>query len=115
VSGIDAGWVNSKAHYFVAIPGCVPEGWRTRLRVAFTGRSLHLLTLGHLDFLSTKLVALVDRSLDYQVCVALKPSLDEPRAAWPFVEQYSTKAKPTVARNTGYHSRGDSLRGSPRS
>ena len=77
-----------KAHDFVTTPGCVPEGWRTRLRVAFTGSSLHLLTLGHIDLLCTKLVALVDRGIDYQDCVALKPSLEELRAAWPFVEHY---------------------------
>jgi hypothetical protein len=92
VSGIDAEWLNCKTHDFVAIPGCVPEGWRTRLRVAFTGRSLHLLTLGHLDLLCTKLVALVDRGIDYQDCVALNPSLEELRAAWPFVEQYEGNA-----------------------
>jgi hypothetical protein len=92
VSGIDAGWLNSKAHDFVAIRGCMPEGWRTRLRVAFTGRSLHLLTLGHVDLLCTKLVALVDRGIDYQDCVALNPSLEELRAAWPFVEQYEGNA-----------------------
>jgi hypothetical protein len=92
LSGIDAEWLNSKAHDFVAIPGCVPEGWRTRLRVAFTGSSLHLLTLGHLDLLCTKLVALVDRGIAYQDCVALNPSLEELRAAWPFVEQYEGNA-----------------------
>ena len=70
----------------VAIPGCMPEGWRARLRVAFTGTALHFMTLGHLDLLCTKLVALVDRGIDYQDCVALNPTLEELRAAWPFVE-----------------------------
>jgi hypothetical protein len=92
VSGIVAGWPNSKAHDLVAIPGCVPEGRRTQLRVSFTGTSLHLLTLGHLDLLCTKLAALVDRGIDYQDCVALNPSLAELRAAWPFVEQYEDNA-----------------------
>jgi hypothetical protein len=91
-SGIDADWLNSKAHDFVQVPGCFPDGWRSRLRVAFRGGALQLMTLGNLDLLCTKLVALVDRGIDYQDCVALNPTLEQLRAAWPFVEQYEGNA-----------------------
>ncbi|MCG8556267.1 MAG: DUF6036 family nucleotidyltransferase [Proteobacteria bacterium] len=51
-------------------------------------RAFCLRTLGRLDLLCTKLVALVDRGVDYEDCIALRPTLDELRRAWPFVEQY---------------------------
>jgi hypothetical protein len=37
---------------------------------------------------ATKLVALLDRGIDYQDFVALRPTLAQLRAAWAFVEQY---------------------------
>jgi len=86
--GIAADWLNSKAHDFVGVPGCLPDGWRGRLRMAYEGKALSLQTLGRLDLLCTKLVALVDRGTDYQDCVALAPTADELRAAWPFVADY---------------------------
>lgn len=86
--GIAADWLNSKAHDFVQVPGCLPEGWRERLRIAHQGVALRLQTLGYLDLLCTKLVALVDRGTDYQDCVALAPTAEDLRAAWPFVAQY---------------------------
>lgn len=86
--GLDDGWLNSRAHEFTSVPGCLPEGWRARLRVAFEGKAMRLETLGHFDLLCTKLVALVDRGIDYKDCVALAPSADDLRAAWPFIVQY---------------------------
>jgi hypothetical protein len=84
--GIDSDWLNSKAHEFVG--GCLPDGWRARLRAAFVGRALNLQTLGRQDLLCTKLVALVDRGTDYDDCVALQPTVAELHSAWPFIEQY---------------------------
>ncbi len=49
---------------------------------------MRLETLGHFDLLCTKLVALVDRGIDYKDCVALAPSADDLHAAWPFIVQY---------------------------
>jgi hypothetical protein len=92
-SGIGAEWLNSKGHDCVQVPGCLPEGWRSRVRVAFAGNALQLMRPGRLDLLCTKLVALVDRGIDYQDCVALKPTLEQLRAAWPFVEQYEGNAE----------------------
>jgi hypothetical protein len=62
------------------------------LRVAFEGKSLRFMTLGDLDLLCTKLVALVDRGTDYQDCLALAPTLEQLRAAWPFVSQYEANS-----------------------
>jgi hypothetical protein len=72
----------------VRVPGCLPDGWRERLRWAFEGRALRLKTLGRSDLLCTKLVTLVDRGTDYADCVALAPTLAELTAVWPFVAQY---------------------------
>jgi len=91
--GISPTWLNSQAHDFVGVPGCLPEGWRTRLRVAFQGSALFLHTLGRLDLLCTKLVALIDRGTDYADCVALQPTQDELQAAWPFVADYEGNAE----------------------
>lgn len=84
----DGTWFNSKSYDFVQIPGCLPEGWRERLRPLFRGDALRLDTLGRLDLLCTKLVALVDRGTDFDDCVALAPSPEELAAAWPFVAAY---------------------------
>lgn len=86
--GIAEDWLNAKAHDFVGVPGCVPEGWRERLRWVFQGRALHFQTLARPDLLCMKLVALIDRGTDYGDCVALAPTLDELRAAWPFIANY---------------------------
>ncbi len=86
--GLVADWLNCKSHDFVGIPGCLPEGWRRRLQVAFEGGALRLQTLGRVDLLCTKLVALVDRGTDYADCVALAPSAAELQECWPFVRDY---------------------------
>jgi hypothetical protein len=49
---------------------------------------LHLQTLGRIDLLCTKLVGLVDRGTDFDDWVVLRPTSEELRSAWPFVEQY---------------------------
>ncbi|MBK6575408.1 MAG: hypothetical protein IPG17_04215 [Sandaracinaceae bacterium] len=72
----------------MTIEGCVPMGWRERLRNVFQGKALQLQTLGAQDLLCTKLVALIDRGTDFDDCVALGPSAEELVAAWPFVAEY---------------------------
>lgn len=86
--GIDPDWFNHKSHDFVDVPGCLPDGWQSRLRPAFEGAALRLRTLERFDLLCTKLVALVDRGTDFADCVALRPSAEELRNAWPFVVAY---------------------------
>lgn len=55
----------------------LPDGWRNDLQKIFTGHSLNLWTLGRLNLLRTKLYACADRDIDYQDCLALRPSLKE--------------------------------------
>jgi hypothetical protein len=86
-------WLNCKSHDFVGVPGCLPTGWRGRLRPLFTGRAIAFQTLGRQDLLCTKLVALVDRGTDYQDCVALQPTTAELQAAWPFVQDYEANVE----------------------
>lgn len=87
-SGLAPDWLNSKAHDFVGVPGCLPEGWRSRLREIFVGSALRLLTLSDFDLLCTKLVALIDRGQDYADCVAMAPTPEQLQRAWPFIVQY---------------------------
>ena len=84
----ESGWFNSKSYDFVGVEGCLPEGWRMRLRPLYEGSALRLQTLGRLDLLCTKRVALVDRGTDLGDCIALAPTEDEPAAVWPFVANY---------------------------
>ena len=43
--------------------------------------------------LCTKLAALIDRGTDYRDCLALQPTAEELRSAWPFIEQYEGTAE----------------------
>lgn len=67
--GLQPDWLNSRAHDFVGVPGCLPEGWRERLRWAYQGQALRLRTLERPDLLCTKLVALarLAQELGYDV------------------------------------------------
>ena len=62
----------------------LPEGWRTRLQLAYRGRAMTLWAPGRADFLLTKLFALCDRGLDLNDCLAMEPTQQEldTAAAW---------------------------------
>ncbi len=55
----------------------LPKGWKNRLQRVFKGKSLTLFTLGRLDLLRAKLYAACDRDIDFDDCVALKPTNKE--------------------------------------
>jgi hypothetical protein len=55
----------------------LPEDWRNDLQIIFQGKTLKLWTLGRINLLRTKLYAYADRDIDYQDCMALKPTLEE--------------------------------------
>ncbi|MGK5084476.1 DUF6036 family nucleotidyltransferase [Bdellovibrionota bacterium FG-1] len=65
----------------------LPHDWRTRLVPIFKGESLHLLTLGRLDLLKTKLFAFCDRDQDLQDCMAFKPTQKELDSCIDWVSQ----------------------------
>lgn len=55
----------------------LPQGWDLDLQEIYKGQSLHLLTLGRLNLLRTKLYAYADRDIDFNDCVAMKPTKEE--------------------------------------
>ena len=65
----------------------LPDGWRLRVQVAFTGTSLTLTTLGRADLLKTKLFALCDRGTDLADCIAMAPSAVELEEAEPWLSE----------------------------
>jgi hypothetical protein len=64
----------------------LPEGWRKRLQLVFTGKALKLHTLGRIDLLRSKLFALCDRGVDLGDCVALSPTPEEIEEIRPWIE-----------------------------
>ena len=75
-------WLNNGPMQLVDV---LPDGWRWRVQVAFTGASLTLTTLGRSDLLKTKLFALCDRGTDLGDCIALEPTTEELREAEPWL------------------------------
>ena len=65
----------------------LPAGWRKRIVSAFKGKALSLSALGRSDLLKTKIFAYCDRGTDRNDCLLLKPTLDELKAALPWVKE----------------------------
>ena len=79
----------------------LPDGWRSRLRAAFTGTSLTFTTLGRTDLLMSKLFALCDRGIDLADCVAMAPTPREIEEAEPWLaEQDANPMWPAHVRAT---------------
>ncbi len=55
----------------------LPQGWKSRIQLLFSGKALILYTLGRSDLLRTKLFAYCDRQQDLSDCIALAPSKKE--------------------------------------
>jgi len=55
----------------------LPQGWRDRVQKVFKGKSLTLYTLGRMELLKAKLYAACDRDIDFDDCIALKPTFEE--------------------------------------
>ncbi len=75
-------WLNNGPMQLARV---LPDGWRLRVQVAFTGISLTLTTLGRADLLKTKLFALCDRGTDLADCIAMSPTAEELEAAEPWL------------------------------
>lgn len=76
-------WLNNGPRQLTEV---LPEGWRSRTQVVFTGAALQLSTLGRIDLLRTKLFALCDRGTDIGDCLALRPTRTELEEIMPWLE-----------------------------
>ncbi|OFZ26728.1 MAG: hypothetical protein A2381_17210 [Bdellovibrionales bacterium RIFOXYB1_FULL_37_110] len=65
----------------------LPKGWQERLQTLWNGKNITLQTLSRQDLLLSKLFAFCDRQIDLQDCVAMKPTLQELRECFPWVEK----------------------------
>lgn len=85
-NGVELGddWFNNGP---IQLARLLPEGWQQRVRVAFAGTSLRLMTLGRDDLLKTKLFALCDRGSDLADCIAMAPTAAELELAEPWLAQ----------------------------
>ena len=88
-AGVELGddWLNNGPRQLVDV---LPEGWRLRVRMALTGTSLTLTTLGRSDLLKTKLFALCDRGTDLADCMALAPTAEDLDEAEPWLAEQDT-------------------------
>ncbi len=89
----------------------LPAGWEARRVPLFEGRALKLQTLGRMDLLRSKVFAFCDRQLDFQDCLALKPSAGELRALQPWLKErdlneqwpeHVRRSLQALARDLGY-------------
>jgi hypothetical protein len=89
----------------------LPPGWEKRRVPLFKGRSLKLKTLGRIDLLRAKIFAFCDRQLDYQDCLALKPTKKELRTIYPWLKkrdlnelwpEHARKSLQAIAKELGY-------------
>ncbi len=75
--GLDPDWLNNGP---ASLIGQLPQGWRSRLRLAYRGKALLLRSLSRGDLLKTKLFGYCDRGVDEDDCLALEAThaeLDE--------------------------------------
>lgn len=77
-------WLNNGP---ISIKDKLPEGWKTRLQLAFKGKALTLYTLERQDLLKTKLTALCDRGIDKPDCIAMNPTKEELKNALAWVKE----------------------------
>lgn len=98
--GIELGddWLNNGPRQLAA---ALPDGWRRRIQVVFTGAALTMAVIGRTDLLKTKLFALCDRGTDLADCIALAPTTNELKEAEPWlIEQDGNPRWPDHVRAT---------------
>ncbi len=69
----------------IQLADVLPDGWRLRVQIVFTGAALTMATIGRADLLKTKLFALCDRGTDLADCVALAPTTRELEESEPWL------------------------------
>ena len=75
-------WLNNGP---ISIIRDLPSKLQERTIKIFQGRAITLFTLGRLDLLETKLYAYCDRDIDFNDCLALKPTSKELNSCLPWV------------------------------
>lgn len=91
-------WLNNGP---MQLSDVLPPGWRERVEPLFQGEALTFTVLGRADLLKSKLFALVDRSIDLEDCIALKPTADELAECLPWLEQQDGNEEwPAYVRDT---------------
>lgn len=65
----------------------LPSGWMQRTTVIFSGKALHLSTLGRSDFLKAKLFAFCDREQDRQDCILMQPTKEDLQETFIWLQQ----------------------------
>jgi hypothetical protein len=81
---LDRNWLNNGPSSLIQD---LPSGWMNRTHPLFSGKAIHLRSLGRLDLLRSKLFALCDRSLDLQDCIALRPTQKEIDLILPWLKE----------------------------
>ena len=72
--GLSREWLNNGPESLIRD---LPPGWESSLLPLYRGVHLKLSTLGRLDFIRSKLFAFVDRGIDLQDLLQLKPTAAE--------------------------------------
>lgn len=72
--GLNEDWLNNGPLSLVDV---LPEGWKERIVVLYSGNAFILNTLGRIDLLRTKLFAFCDRQEDGPDCEAMAPTREE--------------------------------------
>ena len=78
---LQSDWINNQASDMTSD---LPEGWRQRTQVVFTGRNITVHVLGRADLLISKIYAYCDRETDLDDILA-KPSREELQVAKDWV------------------------------
>jgi hypothetical protein len=105
---LKADWLNNGPE---SLTEALPKNCRLRLQGLYSGRALHLQTLGRADLLCSKLFAYCDRQQDLADCVALQPLRQEileslrwlkrqdAHSGWP---EHVDRSMAALARRLGY-------------
>lgn len=81
---LDEDWLNNGPSSLAEV---LPKGWRKRLQAVYSGEAILLRSLGRLDLLRSKVFALCDRGIDFNDCIALKPTLRELNDIAPWLKE----------------------------
>lgn len=87
---LDEDWLNNGP---ASLSVHLPEGWRERCELVFSGKAMALESLGRIDLLRSKLFAYCDRGIDIGDCIALEPTKKELREVEPWLSEQDGNPK----------------------